>query len=204
MTNKRTFIYSVLTAIFFLAVAGIITIFVFYSNPFWAVLGIFILVIVIDSIAAIVLFNSDRQVEIKVSWLLIIVVLPVLGTLFYIWLGSRPFNVKKRKEYNKDIQKFIDLENFEYSKSFISQNTNITRFFAYNYHSAKAPIYKNNSIRIIEDNVEYLKEIVNLIRSAQKTILLQTYIFRDNLFGLIILDLVSAFVSLLLSSLFAL
>ena len=188
MTNKRTFIYSVLTAIFFLAVAGIITIFVFYSNPFWAVLGIFILVIVIDAIAAIVLFNSDRQVEIKVSWLLIIVVLPVLGTLFYIWLGSRPFNVKKRKEYNKDIQKFIDLENFEYSKSFISQNTNITRFFAYNYHSAKAPIYKNNSIRIIEDNVEYLKEIVNLIRSAQKTILLQTYIFRDNLFGLIILS----------------
>ena len=186
MTNKRTFIYSVLTAIFFLAVASVITIFVFYSNPFWAVLGIFILVIVIDSIAAIVLFNSDRQVEIKVSWLLIIVVLPVLGTLFYIWLGSRPFNVKKRKEYNKDIQKFIDLENFEYSKSFISQNTNITRFFAYNYRSAKAPIYKNNSIRIIEDNVEYLKEIVNLIRSAQKTILLQTYIFRDNLFGLII------------------
>ena len=51
-------------------------------------------------------------------------------------MGSRPFNVKKRKEYNKDIQKFIDLENFEYSKSFISRNTNITRFFAYNYHSA--------------------------------------------------------------------
>jgi phosphatidylserine/phosphatidylglycerophosphate/cardiolipin synthase-like enzyme len=103
-------------------------------------------------------------------------------------LGSRPFNVKKTKEYNKDFQKFIDLENFEYSKSFISQNTNITRFFAYNYLSAKAPIYKNNSIRIIEDNVEYLKEIINLIRSAQKTILLQTYIFRDNLFGLIILS----------------
>ena len=188
MRNKRTFIYSIFTTIFLLFVASIITVLVLYCDQFWAVLGTFILIIIVDAIVAIVLFNSDREIEIKVSWLLIIVVLPVIGMLFYIWLGSRPFNVKKRNEYNKDIQKFIDLEDFEYSKSFISQNANITRFFAYNYYTAKAPIYKNNSIRIIEDNVHLIKEVVNLIRSAKKTIFLQTYIFRDNSFGLIVLS----------------
>ena len=188
MSNKRTWIYSILTIVYFLFVAGVITLFVFYSDPFWAVLGTLLLLIFVDSLTAIILFNSDRQVEIKISWLLIIVILPFLGTLFYIWFGSRPFNVKKRKEYNKDIQKFIDFEDFEYSKSFISQNTNTSRFFAYNYNVAKAPIYKNNSIRIIDDNVQYLKEIVNLIRDAKKIIFLQTYILRDNVFGLIVLS----------------
>ena len=188
MRSKKTLIYSILTTFLLLFVGGIITVFVWYCDPFWLVLGIFIVVMVINAIAAIILFNTDRQIEIKASWLLIIVVLPLIGTLFYIWLGSRPFNVKKRREYNKSIQKLIDLEDFKYSKSFISQNTNITRFFAYNYYTAKSPIYENNSVRIIEDNVHFIKEIVNLIRSAKKTIFLQTYIFHDNSFGLIVLS----------------
>ena len=73
----------------------------------------------------------------------------------------------------------------------ISKNNHgASNLFTYNYNILKSPIYLNNSIRIIGDNIYFLKETVNLNRSTKKLIALEIYILRgSNITRIIITEL---------------
>jgi cardiolipin synthase len=44
------------------------------------------------------------------------------------------------------------------------------------------PVYKNSSIEMIEDNICFFREYINLIRSAKKEINISTYILNEGVF----------------------
>jgi cardiolipin synthase len=48
--------------------------------------------------------------------------------------------------------------------------------------AGKSPIYKNNKIKIIKNNSNILKTYVELIKSAKKLIIVQTYIIKNGVF----------------------
>ena len=59
-------------------------------------------------------------------------------------------------------------------------NHKLNNLFSYNYNVAQTPVYINNSIKFINNNIDLLKEIIELIRSAEKSIVLETFILRDS------------------------
>lgn len=187
MLNSRRITIGLITLFYLALVAGLILIFIYFCSPFWAVLSIFLLTLVVQICNAIVLFNNDRQLEIKLCWLIVIIMLPLLGTLIFIWFGLRPFNVKKWKQYNIESEHYANLEDYTYTKYFLKNNRELNHLFAYNYNVSQAPIYINNSVEFIDNNIDLLKEIVDLIRSAKKLIVLETFILRDSIMSRIVI-----------------
>ena len=180
MMNSRRVIIGLITLFYLALVTGLILIFIYFCNPFWAALSIFLLTIGVQICNAIVLFNNDRQLEIKLCWLIVIVMLPLLGTLLFIWFGLRPFNVKKWKQYNIESKNYSNLEDYTYTEYFLKNNHKLNHLFGYNYNVSQTPIYVNNSVKFIDNNIDLLKEAINLIRSAKKLIVLETLILRDS------------------------
>ena len=187
MMNSRRVIIVLITLFYLTLVTGLILIFIYFCNPFWAVLSIFLLTIVVQICNAIVLLNNDRQLEIKLCWLIVIIMLPLLGTLLFIWFGLRPFNVKKWRQYNIESKNYSNLEDYTYTKYFLKNNHELNHLFAYNYNVSQTPIYINNSVKFINNNIDLLKEAVDLIRSAKKLIVLETLILRDSIMTRIII-----------------
>ena len=180
MRNYRGTIIGLITLFYLAIVSGFVVLFVYYCSPFWIVLAIFLLTLAVQFTNAVVLFNNDRQLEIKLCWLIVIIMLPLLGTLIFIWFGLRPFNVKKWRQYNIESKNYANLEDYTYTEYLLKNNHILNNLFSYNYNVAQTPVYINNSIKFINNNIDLLKEIIELIRSAEKSIVLETFILRDS------------------------
>ena len=180
MRNYRGTIIGLITLFYLAIVSGFVVLFVYYCSPFWTVLAIFLLTLAVQFTNAVVLFNNDRQLEIKLCWLIVIIMLPLLGTLIFIWFGLRPFNVKKWRQYNIESKNYANLEDYIYTEYLLKNNHKLNNLFSYNYNVAQTPVYINNSIKFINNNIDLLKEIIELIRSAEKSIVLETFILRDS------------------------
>ena len=180
MKNFRGIIIGFITLFYLTFMCGLIITFVYFFNKFWAVLSIFLLTLMVQISTAAVIFNNDRKLEIKLCWLMVVVTLPLLGTLIFIWFGLRPFNVKKWREYINEYKNYMKFENYTFTNSFLKTNHKLHSLFAYNYSVSKSPVYINNSIKVIDDNIDFLKEVINLIRSAKKLIVLETYILKNS------------------------
>ncbi len=180
MKSFRGIIIGFITSFYLIFVCSLIITFVHFCNEFWAVLSIFLLVLTVEISTAVVLFNNDRKLEIKLCWLMVVITLPLLGTLIFIWFGLRPFNVKRWREYVNEYKNYMKFENYAYTNSFLKTDHKLNSLFAYNYSVSRSPVYLNNSIRVIDDNIDFLKEVINLIRSARKLIVLETYILKNS------------------------
>ena len=148
---------------------------------------IFIIIIIsvsaFNAIIMFILFNSSRQVNIKLCWIFVMGALPLFGTLIYLIFGTCPYDKKTwkaAKEYTKSYNRY---EDYEFTKKFESGDKNIDQIFKYNFNISQSPIYEKNSIRIIKDLTSLFDESINLIRSAKKTIHLSTYIFKDGVWS---------------------
>ena len=60
-----------------------------------------------------ILFNSSRQVNIKLCWIFVMGALPLFGTLIYLIFGTCPYDKKTwkaAKEYTKSYNRYEDYE----------------------------------------------------------------------------------------------
>ena len=183
---RGTFIGFV-ALLYLIVISSLIFIFVYFCNEFWTVLSILIMTLVVQFFTGVFIFNNNQKLEIKLCWLIVVVIFPLLGTLFYVWFGLSHFYIKKWRRYINGSYTYIELSKYNFTESFLKNNCEISNIFAYNYSVLKSPIYINNSIKIIDDNINFLKETISLIRSAKRLIVLETYIFRDSVTARIII-----------------
>lgn len=129
------------------------------------------------------LLNSKRISNVKLCWIFVVLSLPIFGFFLFVIFGINPLLRFKRNDYLKRQKKYIEFENFEFTKKFLNDETidcDERHMFSYCFNVQKRPVYENNQIRIVSNQKNLFSESINLIRSAKKFIHLQYYIISDS------------------------
>lgn len=141
-----------------------------------------------------VLYDTRSGVK-ALAYILLIVLVPIIGILFYFSFG---INYRKRKLYSKKIvedealhQKILThLE--DYSEKVLQSGllspvyNNLVRFI---YNSSDSPLTGNNSVKLLLNGEEKFPELLKAIAEAKSHIHLEYYIFENDNIGNSIADL---------------
>lgn len=127
----------------------------------------------------------------KLSWIIVIAIVPVLGLFLYQVFGNSKFSKKrlnkikkisKRTEHylkiNKDLIK--DIDSFEMRKE-----------INFLYNMIGYPIYINGGVKYLKTGEEFFEDMIKRLKEAKKFILIDLYIFSksdllDEVIGILI------------------
>ncbi|WP_231701833.1 cardiolipin synthase [Crassaminicella thermophila] len=142
---------------------------------------------------AIIIFMENKNPSKTISWLLVLVLFPVIGFIFYLFMGQ---NVRKKKIFKKkrkrdfpffeqvaNIQREAvrDKELFEANESFVKK-----RLISLILNNSKSPFTINNHLKVLTNGDETFSSIIEALKGAQHHIHLEYFIIKDDYIGGII------------------
>lgn len=122
-------------------------------------------------------FNKDESVY-KAMWLLVILILPIFGTVLYLQAKGSYFSGKQRKKWaqiNKDTQKLLVQD-----PSVVKGVKDRSHLNMAQYLSAidGAPVYENTKIEYYGEGKKFFDALIAEIKEAQHFVLLEYYIIK--------------------------
>lgn len=142
---------------------------------------------------SVIIYELNREVNnsFKISWLILIAVLPVMGILlcFFMHFSSFPRATKRRikavecrteKYLKQDISTLNEIKQNESDLSAISH---------YLYKTTGFPTYKNSFVKYFSVGEEFYDELIAQLQSAKKFIFMEFFIIADGEFWDTVLDI---------------
>jgi len=161
----------------------------------WAVLA-YVLLFVFVAFPLIIILLDNRSPVKTISWILVLVLLPFVGILLYIYFGR---NYRKMKIFTR--KELIDAESFrlisqkyeidinkinEFASRKICSKHNLMKLL---YNNSKASLTINNQVVVMNSGKDTFDQIIQSIKAARHHIHLEYYIIEDDLIGNIIKNL---------------
>ncbi len=150
-------------------------------------LQIAICIQIILEIIAIYILIKDGQSPVRIwTWILIILVFPILGVVLYVFFGmnlrkQKMFDLKKEIDYDQ-FEKFIDRYSEAAEQKILKRDDVTTRYI----HLIRlltrvnsSLLTFNNKVKILNDGPETFNAIFEACEKAERYIHLQYYIFID-------------------------
>ena len=160
----------------------------------WIIILEIVYILVILLVMLRVLLDTRSNFK-ALAYILFIVMVPIVGILFYFSFG---INYRKRKLYTKkivddeDLHKKILTSLQDYSDQVLksdplsSEYQNLVRFI---YNSSNSPLTGNNSVKLLINGEEKFPELLTAISEAKSHIHLEYYIYENDDTGKSIADL---------------
>lgn len=123
--------------------------------------------------------SRDMNPAYKLSWCILILMLPAFGGLIYIFIGRQhtPRRVRKRLKRASDAsQVLLNLANAEIYKKRRTLNPTDSTCAELVLNSASYPVYDNTQTKYYSLGDEFFPEMIADIKSAQKFILMEYFI----------------------------
>lgn len=160
----------------------------FTSIPFkWKVLCLsFYAVIIMITVFSLMLEN--RSAQNTLLWIYILIFLPVVGYLFYVYSGQfllKRFRFKRKRSGNREVFKALRLKNREVDFSGLNDHQ---QCFA-RYLDRVTVTNTNTKTRILKNGQETFQEIKRRLKEAKDYIHLEYYIFRSDRLGKELIDI---------------
>jgi len=163
------------------------------SHLSWIVLAFNIL------FALFIVFMERRNIGATWAWLMILVFLPVVGFIVYLFFGQNLSRVKKfrlRKEFRSIIESVVEDQRQEFhSRSFSFNDPSIGRYHELvhmNLISNYSLYTQDNSVRIFADGNEKFDALFEDIAKATQYIHIQYYIIQRDELGRKLIDALTA------------
>ncbi|MEG0774154.1 cardiolipin synthase [Clostridium sp.] len=152
---------------------------------------------VINIIFAIVVILFERKnAHSTWTWLMIMLFIPVLGFIFYLFFGQdlrrKKFFYLKKEEEERLLSIVSEQKNILNNENLINQNEFLHEYhdiISLNLYSDNAIFTTNNEIQILNNGVEKFPALINCLKNAKKYIHLEYYIFNDDDLGHEILNI---------------
>lgn len=132
----------------------------------------------LSALVIVYILNSPSNPNFKIAWIVPILVIPVMGALFYLFVklgfGTRTLarNMAQIKEDTKDIlAKDQDL-----LEEVRDSDPQVARLAEYVYHTNNKPIYKNSSAEYYPLGEDAFEEMVKQLEQAEHFIFLEYFI----------------------------
>lgn len=144
-----------------------------------------IVVITLLFVAAVVFFERKSPTS-SIAWILVLIFLPVVGFIAYLFLGSG-FRVSKSKKYkmkaiNDDlydnfIRQHLDIAD---ALKFIEAHENAARLITYLYNEGEAIYSSDNQAEIFTDGRDMFPRMIEDLRNARDHIHMLYFIFNND------------------------
>lgn len=162
-------------------IALIVYLFIYYIRYSWILL---LIVVLLTITTAIIIFLTNRLIDVKLSWIMVVVCLPVLGIFLY-WLFGTPYRYRKKQKVHLNLFKyFYKQEDWNFTKAVLNnENPNINpadiSTFQYTTRISFRPIYTNTDVKVLINGPENFVQILQDIKAAKKYIFMNYYIIGD-------------------------
>lgn len=145
------------------------------------VLLLFQILYVVTAIGTMIIVISENRNPVKtISWVLILLFLPLIGLIIYYFFGidnrkNRLISHKTHKKINKAVME--ELVPFSYGKVPHRYRGLVNSLLA------ESPLYGNSKVVFLGSGKEFFEELFEKIRNAKKFIHIEYYIFNDDRIG---------------------
>lgn len=136
---------------------------------------------------AVVVVMENRQPAKTIAWLLVLVLLPMVGLLFFYFFGQ---NVRKERFIGRktfDLLTQVMLKESSYCPPELMQ-PKYERLIRLNEWKNRSVLTAGNETQLITSGEEYVLELLKAIYAAQQHIHLETYIIEDDAAGRLVRD----------------
>lgn len=182
---SRTFIVVLLLlvqAVFLFLIWGILKNYFFYS--YWGT-------VLISAVTCVILSNRRGNPSYKLSWMFLILLLPVFGILFYIFVETQgvPKIINKMLDMRRlSITEYgsQDLEVFHSLERSSPETANLSRYL---YKETHFPVYQNTRIRYFPSGEALFPELIKSLESAETFIFMEYFAFSEGKMWNTILDI---------------
>jgi len=153
-----------------------------------SLLYVAIVILTLLCVGAVVFFERKSPTS-SIAWILVLVFLPVVGFIAYLFLGSG-FRISKKKKYrmkaiNDDLyDNFIRKHlNIAAALKFMETHESAARLMTYLHNEGEAIYTSDNQAEIFTDGQTMFNRMIEDIQSAQKHIHLLYFIFNNDRIG---------------------
>lgn len=153
---------------------------------------IFYLVFVLLSVTVVLhLFNSSGSPEFKLVWMLPLIIFPVFGVLFYIYIGTQ-LGTKmlfRRLESLSVFTKKNAPQNQAVKEKLEIVNPQIGHFADYMEEYGNAPVYDHTQVKYYPLGDDQFEDMLEELKKAEKFIFLEFFIVEEGVMWNSILDI---------------
>ena len=152
-----------------LQIIGVIYLFVELSNYF---VYVHITILVISYIILLFLINNKENPQLKIPWMIFVLVFPIPGVISYLLYSNQTLSkkvTKKLKRIEQEIIPFIDTNDLEFPKDIQSQMTYIT-------NTSKFKPTMNNDVKYFSSGEMMYESILKDLKEAKEFIFLEFFI----------------------------
>ena len=114
--------------------------------------------------------NLDMNPNMRMSWITVIMAMPIFGSLFYVFVRIQP----QKGKINKRLNFIIDqTKPYLVQKNFIGDNDDLIGFSTYMNNYAGYPIYNNSDVKYFSLGEDKFEELIIQLKSSANIISLQ-------------------------------
>lgn len=152
---------------------------------------IYVIFIVLEVISVVYIINSKSNPAFKTSWILFILLIPIVGTVFYLFMKIQPgtsYLDHRLRTLNDATSPFMkqDKETVEALRVSKPANANLAHYLT---HQAAFPVHRNTEVTYFPLGENKFKEMKKQLRLAEKYIFLEYFIVEEGIMWNEILDI---------------
>ncbi len=138
---------------------------------------------ILEIVTVIYIINSKSNPAFKITWILLIFLLPFLGTAFYLFMKIMPGTglIEWRlKELNADTREFMkqDEDTLEALRVSKPANANLAYYLS---NQGNYPVHRNTSVKYFASGEEKFEELKTQLQKAEKYIFLEYFIVEEGI-----------------------
>ena len=168
----------IIAAAIFAAQIGLLIWALYRMNAF--VLSSYVVLQLVSSISVIKIVLNRNNPSYKVAWIALILLVPVLGLVFYLMWGRGSYPKKIKKVLPEIAQMTVPLHRHskETERLLETQYPNQERIMRY-LHNAGFPVYKETAVTYYELGDTFFPALIEDMKKAKKFIFLEFYILSE-------------------------
>ena len=139
---------------------------------------LFFSIYLLNLIMALIIYQSDRIYDAKISWILGIFIFPLLGAVLY-YIFGRPYKYAQARTTAISLQNdMVNHESWNESSDYFSKN--IDSVMKLTSSLSKRPVYTESSVKYLRDGVDKFSELLLDLKDAKKYIHIQYFIIKES------------------------
>lgn len=163
---------------FLVQFALIISTYIYLRDYSMVVYGIFV---ILGILVVLHLFNGRENPDLKLVWMLPVLVFPIFGAMFYLYITTQPGTklIKKRLEKLTEETKEYVTQSKEVKGQLIEENKQMGHFADYMYEYGNCPVYSDTKAVYYPLGDDWFQDVLSELKKAERFIFLEFFIVEE-------------------------
>lgn len=142
---------------------------------------IYSIIHIISMILVLMIYGSHTTASIRMTWIILILVLPIVGTVLYFLIGLNGYTIQMRKRYVRLDKKLFPLlpENEDVFRRASARSGRLTGVMQYIRKNAGYPVYENTRVTYYDDALKGLEAQKEELAKAEHFIFMEYHAIED-------------------------